>query len=134
MSDVSILLEKLTPNVGGVVHGVDLSRPLDESTFKQVHDALIDNGVIFFRDQHLTPEQQKAFGRRFGELHIHPAAPKELPEHPEILVIHADEVCRHPGELPVDQDVRNILLLDAAQRVLGAARGSDDQCIHATRQ
>ena len=90
-----IRVEKLTPYVGGVVGGVDLSQPLDESTFKQVHDALIDNGVIFFRDQHLTPEQQKAFGRRFGELHIHPAAPKEVPEHPEILVIHADESSKH---------------------------------------
>ena len=92
---MSLQIEKLTPNVGGVVHGVDLSQPLDESTFKQVHDALIDNGVIFFRDQHLTPEQQKAFGRLFGDLHIHPAAPKELPAHPEILVIHADENSKH---------------------------------------
>src|SRR5882672_3010466 len=97
MSYASIQLEKLTPNVGGVVHGVDLSQPLDEATFKQVHDALIDNGVIFFRDQHMTPEQQKAFGRRFGELHMHPAAPRELPEHPEILVIHADESSKHVG-------------------------------------
>ena len=95
MPYASIQVDKLTPYVGGVVGGVDLSQPLDESTFKQVHDALIDNGVIFFRDQHLTPEQQKAFGRRFGELHIHPAAPKELPEHPEILVIHADESSKH---------------------------------------
>src|SRR5204862_6897745 len=47
-----------------------------------------------------TPEQQKAFGRRFGELHIHPAATKELPEHPEILVIHTDEKSKHvAGEL-----------------------------------
>ena len=27
---------------------------------------------VFFRDQHLTPDQQKAFGRLFGELHVHP--------------------------------------------------------------
>ena len=47
--------------------------------------------MIFFRDQHLTPDQQKAFGRLFGDLHLHPAAPALLPGHPEILVIHADE-------------------------------------------
>jgi taurine dioxygenase len=87
----AIRVEKLTPHVGAEVHEVDLSHPLDERTFKEVHDALVDNGVIFFRDQHLTPDQQKAFGRLFGELHIHPAAPKAVPEHPEILVIHADE-------------------------------------------
>src|SRR3982750_1011065 len=91
MPYASIQLEKLTPHVGGVISGVALSQPL----VKQVHHALIDNGVIFFRDQHMTPEQQKAFGRRFGELHMHPAAPRELPEHPEILVIHADESSKH---------------------------------------
>jgi taurine dioxygenase len=95
MPDASIRVNKLTPHVGGEIQGVDLSHPLDESTFKQVHDALIDNGVIFFRDQHLTPEQQKDFGRLFGELHVHPAAPSLLPGHPEILVIHADENSRH---------------------------------------
>ena len=91
----SIQVEKLTPHAGAEIRGVDLSRPLDERTFKEVHAALIDNGVIFFRDQHLTPDQQKAFGRLFGELHMHPAAPRELPEHPEILVIHADENSKH---------------------------------------
>jgi taurine dioxygenase len=90
MCYVSIQVEKLTPHVGAEVRGVDLALPLDERTFKEVHDALIEHGVIFFRDQRLTPDQQKAFGRRFGELHIHPAAPS-LQGHPEILVIHADE-------------------------------------------
>jgi len=95
MTYASIQVDKLTPHAGAEIRGVDLSRPLDERTFKEIHAALIDNGVIFFRDQHLTPDQQKAFGRLFGELHMHPAAPRELPEHPEILVIHADEKSKH---------------------------------------
>jgi taurine dioxygenase len=50
----------------------------------------MEHGVIFFRDQDISREQHKAFGRLFGELHCHPAAPG--PEgHPEILTIHADE-------------------------------------------
>jgi taurine dioxygenase len=95
MTYASIHVDKVTPLAGAEIRGVDLSKPLDERTFKEIHAALIDNGVIFFRDQHLTPEQQKAFGRLFGELHMHPAAPRELPEHPEILVIHADENSKH---------------------------------------
>ena len=91
MGYVSIRVDKLTPHVGAEIGGVDLSEPLDERTFKEIHDALIDNGVIFFRDQRLTPDQQKAFGRLFGELHLHPAAPALLEGYPEILVIHADE-------------------------------------------
>ena len=95
MTYASIQVDKLTPHAGAEIRGVDLAQPLDEPTFKEIHAALIDNGVIFFRDQHLTPGQQKAFGRLFGELHMHPAAPRELPEHPEILVIHADENSKH---------------------------------------
>ncbi len=95
MPYVSIQVDKLTPHAGAEIRGIDLSKPLDERTFKEIHDALIDSGVIFFRDQHLTPDQQKAFGRLFGELHMHPAAPRELADHPEILVIHADEKSKH---------------------------------------
>ena len=95
MSHQTLTVEKLTPHIGAEVLGVDLSRPLEEPTFKRVHDALIENQVIFFRDQHMTPEQQKAFGRLFGELAVHPAAPGLVEGHPEILVIHADESSRH---------------------------------------
>jgi taurine dioxygenase len=87
----TIEIEKLTPHIGAVIHGVDLARPVDPDTFHAVHEALMDNLVVFFRDQRITVEQQKEFGRRFGELHIHPAAPGVLEGHPEILVIHADE-------------------------------------------
>jgi taurine dioxygenase len=95
MTYAAIQVDKLTPLVGAEIRGVDLSRPLDERTFKEIHAALVDNGVIFFRDQHLTPDQQKGFGRLFGELHVHPAAPSLLAGHPEILVIHADESSKH---------------------------------------
>jgi taurine dioxygenase len=94
MAYQAIQVEKLTPHIGAEIGGVDLSRPLDERTFKEIHDALIEHQVIFFRDQEMTPEQHKAFGRLFGELHVHPAAPG--PEgHPEILVVHADETSKH---------------------------------------
>ncbi len=84
-------IRKLTPHIGAEVLGVDLAQPLSEDAFKSIHDTLIENCVIFFRDQQLTVDQHKAFGRRFGELAIHPAAPGLVEGHPEILVIHADE-------------------------------------------
>ena len=46
--------------------------------------------MIFFRDQELTPEQHLDFGRHFGPLHLHPAAP-HAPGHPELMIIHADK-------------------------------------------
>ena len=95
MAYQAIRVEKLTPIIGAEVHGVDLSQPLDERTSKEIHEALTENQVIFFRDQHLTPLQHKAFGRLFGDLVVHPAAPSLVDGHPEILVIHADEKSKH---------------------------------------
>src|SRR5262245_15147255 len=85
----SIEVKPCTAAVGAEIAGVDLGRPLGNQQVQEVHDALMTHQVLFFRDQKLTFEQHKAFGRLFGELHIHPNTPG--PErYPEILPIHAD--------------------------------------------
>ena len=91
----TIEVRKLTPAIGAEIFGVDLARPLGNQQFQEVHDALMENLVIFFRDQEMTHEQHKDFGRRFGELHIHPPRRTSGSEHPEILVIKADENSKH---------------------------------------
>ncbi len=89
MSYQKIRVQKVTPRIGAEIFGVDLAQPLDNETFREIRAALLENQVIFFRDQDITLDQHKDFGRLFGELHIHPAAPS--PEgHPEILRIHGD--------------------------------------------
>src|SRR3984957_21019182 len=87
----TIEVTKLTPHIGAEIAGVDLSKPLGNQQFQEVHDALMENLVIFFRDQKMSIDQHKDFGRRFGPLHVHPNAPITFAEHPEILVIKADE-------------------------------------------
>src|SRR6266849_3317174 len=91
----TIEVRKLTPAIGAEIFGVDLAQPLGNQAFQEIHDALMDNLVIFFRDQVLTHEQHKAFGRRFGELHLHPTSTRGDGEHPEILVIKADEKSKY---------------------------------------
>ena len=91
----TIEVRKLTPCIGAEIFGVDLAKPLGNQAFQEVHDALMANLVIFFRDQQLSHEQHKAFGRRFGELHLHPTSTRRGSEHPEILVIRADENSKH---------------------------------------
>ena len=83
-------LQPLTPVIGAEVSDVDLTRPLDDATLAWLQEAWAQHLVLFFRGQPLTLEQHKALGRRFGELHIHPAAPKGA-EHPEILIVHGDD-------------------------------------------
>src|SRR5436189_32356 len=79
----TITVDKLTPIIGGEIGGVDLARPLGNRTIDELHRALAENSVIFFRDQHLSEDQHLAFGRLFGDLHIHPAAP-HAPGHPVV--------------------------------------------------
>lgn len=72
---------------GAEVRGVDLSKSLDDETFKAVHRAHLDHGLLLFRDQDLTPEQHKAFSLRFGAPEIHVVSWYRLPGHPEIIVV-----------------------------------------------
>jgi taurine dioxygenase len=86
----AITITKLTPIIGAEIGGVDLSKPLGNRALDEIHRALAENLVVFFRDQHITQDQHAAFGRSFGDLHIHPAAPHE-PDRPELMIIHADK-------------------------------------------
>ncbi|WP_044870958.1 taurine dioxygenase [Pseudomonas sp. LFM046] len=76
----------LSPALGAVVEGLDLNRPLDATQREAVERALLTHQVLFFRGQPLNPQQQAAFARHFGDLHIHPIYPN-IPEQPEVLVL-----------------------------------------------
>ena len=84
-----ISVEPLTPAIGAEVSGVDLREPLDDDAYTEIRRALLEHGVIFFRDQPIDHEQHLAFGRRFGELHLHPVAP-DVDGRPELLRVHTD--------------------------------------------
>lgn len=73
--------------IGAEITGVDLSTELTDAEVADIRSALLTHKVVFFRDQDVSPEQQVAFGRRFGEVTAgHPTLPP-LDGHPEILVI-----------------------------------------------
>lgn len=65
----------LGSTIGAELAGVDLREELADAVIEEIHQALLDYKVLFFRDQPVTPEQQVAFARRFGELEIHPFIP-----------------------------------------------------------
>jgi len=83
-----IRLQPISGSLGTIISGVDLREPLDDETYREIKRALLDNLLVFFRDQDITPEQQIAFGRRFGELHVHPFIPS-LQGHKEIILLKA---------------------------------------------
>jgi taurine dioxygenase len=65
-------IEPITPAVGAIAHGVDLRERLDAGTVAQIRRAVLDQGVVFFRNQDLTREQTAAFMENFGPLGTDP--------------------------------------------------------------
>jgi taurine dioxygenase len=92
MSYQTIEVRPLTPVLGAEVGGVDLTKPLADAAVADLHRALAEHLVIFFRDQLLDFESHKTLARHFGGIHIAPStAPWRVPGHPEITIIHADK-------------------------------------------
>lgn len=77
---------RLNGNIGAEIRGVNLAEPLSEQQFKAIHDAFVQHEVIMIRDQNITLEQQMEFGRRFGDLSIHPFSPN-LDDKREVIVL-----------------------------------------------
>jgi taurine dioxygenase len=88
----AITVTPLTPRIGAEIGAVNLAAPTNRQ-IEEISAALVDHQVIFFRDQTLEPESLKRFARAFGELAIHSAVPG-LPDHPELVAIHADATSR----------------------------------------
>lgn len=89
MTHDAIEVRPMTRLIGAEIFGIDLSQPLSDGQFVALHEALTRHQVLFFRDQTLSHDDQKGLGRRFGKLAIHSGV-AGLPDHPEVVAIHAD--------------------------------------------
>jgi alpha-ketoglutarate-dependent taurine dioxygenase len=62
-----VTIEPLDATLGAVVTGVRLAE-LDQATWVCLEAAFIEHALLVFPDQHLSEDEQAAFGRRFGEI------------------------------------------------------------------
>src|SRR5439155_26095413 len=65
-----IRVTALATSVGAEISAVDLATPPGASELSEVRRALGEYGVVFFRDQRLSPERHIAFARCFGEIDV----------------------------------------------------------------
>ena len=65
-------LRALGPTIGAEVDGVDLGATIDDDLHAELHRALLEWKVLFFRDQDITRAQHRAVAERWGELEQHP--------------------------------------------------------------
>jgi len=92
LSNSGIRVSPLAGAIGAEITGVDLSKPLDDGTFAEVHQALLDHLVIFLPDQPtLEPAQLSSFAARFGEIDrepfVYPFKTPSVEGHPEVFNI-----------------------------------------------
>tara|TARA_R110000787_G_scaffold16622_33_gene51109 strand:- start:21511 stop:22401 length:891 start_codon:yes stop_codon:yes gene_type:complete len=74
-------------SIGALLGNVDMAEDLDDEVIGEIRQALLDHLVIFFDGQaHVTPDQQIAFARRFGDLVPYPMV-KGLEGYPEIVPV-----------------------------------------------
>ena len=95
---VSIGIRPLTPHIGAEIEGVDLSQPLSQSQKDDTMRAWLEWQVLVFRNQELTREQHKDFGRSFGPLHVHPlhqSSEYKSGHDPEILVVKTTQKSKY---------------------------------------
>jgi taurine dioxygenase len=83
-------IQKLTPRIGAELLGIDVNSLTDELV-AEIRNALLDNLVVFLRDQQLTPNQHAAFGRRFGKLALNGNPRSRLADIPEVTFVENNE-------------------------------------------
>jgi taurine dioxygenase len=93
-----ITVSPIAGALGAEIGNVDLSKPLDDAVIGEIRHAFLDNLVIFFRDQDITPEQHKTFARHFGDLHINSFFPTvEGHEDVQLLIKEPDDTRPNVG-------------------------------------
>lgn len=81
----------VTPHIGAMIEGLDLTNPLNEACQAGLQGALARHLVLFFRDQHISPDDHVRLAQIFGEMEPpHPVFPSH-PDTPQVTILENDE-------------------------------------------
>ena len=86
MRNTTLEIRPIAGALGAELHGVNLAEDLTEAMVAQIRQALLDNLVIFFRDQDLPPARFAAFAKCFGTPIEYPFV-KGIEGFPEIIAV-----------------------------------------------
>jgi len=85
----TIEVTPVAEHIGAEIAGVDLSLPLSDEQFGEIRSAFIDHGVVFFRQQDLTPDQHLAFAERWGQVNVNRFF-KSVEDYPKIAEVRKE--------------------------------------------
>ena len=89
MDDMAPDVKPLAGGLGAEILGIDLRKPPSAAAWRRIDDAFAAHGVIFFRDQDLTPEQHVAFAGHFGPINVNRFF-TPVPGHPQIAEVRKE--------------------------------------------
>ncbi|MDP5148231.1 TauD/TfdA family dioxygenase [Shewanella sp. ULN5] len=78
-----------TNNCGVLIEEIDLAN-LTDSDFESLQQAFVEHGLLFFRDQSLSPKQHKSLANKFGDIVVNKIF-KTLEGFPEIAVVSKEK-------------------------------------------
>mmetsp|Transcript_10944 Transcript_10944/g.16341 ORF Transcript_10944/g.16341 Transcript_10944/m.16341 type:complete len:351 (-) Transcript_10944:192-1244(-) len=76
----------LTACLGAEISGIDLSERLNDDVIEEIWTAYLLFGVIFFRNQKLTPERQVELAKKLGVIDRHPIV-QGMEDYPDVIQI-----------------------------------------------
>ena len=90
--DKHIRATPLHPKIGGKLDGIDLRENISDEVREEIHEHWMRFMVLVFPNQAISDEQHFAFGRKFGELEVHPSVAHRSSRNKEIYrVSNVDE-------------------------------------------
>ncbi|KAF2707102.1 TauD-domain-containing protein [Pleomassaria siparia CBS 279.74] len=78
-------VKDLTAHIGTEIVGLQL-KDLTDQQKDELGLLIAERSVVFFRDQEITPQEQKKLGEWYGEIEVHPQVPS-VPGIPGVTVI-----------------------------------------------
>jgi taurine dioxygenase len=81
-----LIIEPTGGGVGAFVSGVDLANGVSGNVAGVLREAVGEHGVLFFRDQQLSPDQHIALARSFGDINVNRFF-AHVDGHPEIALV-----------------------------------------------
>ncbi|MGB0819624.1 MAG: TauD/TfdA dioxygenase family protein, partial [Parvibaculales bacterium] len=72
----AVEIKPVSGGVGVELANIDIGKGMSDADFEAIQSAFVENGLVFFRDQNISPEQHIEFAERWGEINVNRFFPK----------------------------------------------------------
>lgn len=82
-----LTVDKTDAVLGAEIRGLDLSKPVDAATAAEIDRVWLENEVIFFRGQDLSPEDHIRISEQLGPVEAHVRTDCCRPGYPKVFIV-----------------------------------------------